>query len=74
MWSKELQEKTREEAYPGAMMKKLDGSFGMMKMRNANGIKISGVKAEGYMPVPTNEIIAEYKNLSEMIADGWAID
>lgn len=73
-WSDSLIEKTRSEAYPGAMMKRLNGDSGMMSKRDADGIKIVGVRCENYMPVPTDEVIAEYKSMNEMIAAGWAID
>lgn len=73
-WSDSLIETTRSEAYPGAMMKSLKGNFGMMSERNPGCIKIVAVKSENYMPVPTDEVIAEFKNIDEMIKAGWAID
>ncbi len=73
-WSDNLKNLTRKEAYPGAMMKCLDGRDGMMSARSENGIKIVGVKVENYFPVPTDEVIAEYKDIEEMINAGWAID
>ncbi|MBQ4378164.1 MAG: hypothetical protein II821_03080 [Treponema sp.] len=74
MWSEELQNLTREQAYGGAMMKKLDGDSGMLSGRGPNGITIVAVEFKNYMPVPVDKIIARYKNVEEMIADGWAID
>ncbi|MCR5723760.1 MAG: hypothetical protein K6G80_01585 [Treponema sp.] len=73
-WSESLIKKTRSEAYPGAMMKSLKGDFGMMSARGEGCIKIVGVRSENYMPVPTGEVIAEYKSMDEMLAAGWAID
>ncbi|MBP5706553.1 MAG: hypothetical protein J6W76_04655 [Spirochaetales bacterium] len=73
-WSDNLKKLTRKEAYPGAMMKNLDGRDGMMSDRSENGIKIVGVKFEKYFPVPTDKVIAEYPNVEAMIDDGWAID
>ena len=73
-WSENLKNTTRKDAYPGAMMKNLDGRDGMMSDRSENGIKIVGVEVENYFPVPTDKVIAEYKDVEAMIADGWAID
>ena len=74
MWSEKLIELTKNEAYPGAMMKSLDGKFGMMSSRSAAGIEIVDVEMKNYMPVPTDKVIATFKNLNEMIAAGWVID
>ena len=73
-WSDSLKNLTRKEAYPGAMMKCLDGRDGMMSARSQNGIRIVAVKSENYFPVPTDEVIAEYPNVEAMIDDGWVID
>ena len=77
MWSKELLERTRKDAYEGAMMKRggfSDDSFGMIQSRSSEGITIVAVEIKSYMPVPTSRVIAQYKDVEEMIAAGWAID
>ena len=77
MWSKELLERTRNEAYEGAMMKRggfSDDSFGMIQKRDSEGITIVAVEMKSYMPVPTSRVIAQYKDVEEMIAAGWVID
>ena len=46
----------------------------MIKSRGSDGIKIVAVELKDFMPVPTDKVIAQYKNIEEMIADGWVID
>ena len=55
-------------------MKKSNGKFGMIKRRGSDGIKIVAVELKDFMPVPTDKVIAQYKNIDEMISDGWVID
>ena len=74
MWSEKLIELTRTKACSGSMMKKSNGKFGMIKSRDSDGIKIVAVELKDFMPVPTDKVIAQYKNIDEMIADGWVID
>lgn len=74
MWSEKLIELTRTKACSGSMMKKSNGKFGMIKSRGSDGIKIVAVEMKDFMPVPTDKMIASYKNIDEMIADGWVID
>lgn len=74
MWSEKLIELTKDEVYEGSMMKKSNGKFGMIKSRGLDGIKIVAVELKDFMPVPTDKVIASYKNIDEMIADGWVID
>ena len=73
-WSEALIETTREQAYPGAMMKNSDGRSGMLTERSINGIKICAIKSMYMMPVPTDEIIASFTCLNDMITAGWVID
>ena len=74
MWSEKLIELTRTKACSGSMMKKSNGKYGMIKSRGSDGIKIVAVELKGFMPVPTDKVIAQYKNIEEMISDGWVID
>ena len=74
MWSEKLIELTRTKACSGSMMKKSNGKFGMIKRRGSDGIKIVAVELKDFMPVPTDKVIASYKNIDEMISDGWVID
>lgn len=74
MWSEKLIELTKDETYEGSMMKKSNGKFGMIKRHGSDGIKIVAVELKDFMPVPTDKVIANYKNIDEMISDGWVID
>lgn len=74
MWSEKLIELTKDEAYEGSMMKKSNVKFGMIKRRGSDGIKIVAVELKDFMPVPTDKVIAQYKDIDEMISDGWVID
>ncbi len=74
MWGEKLIELTKDEAYEGSMMKKSNGKFGMIKNRGVESIEIVAVELKDFMPVPTDKVIAQYKNIDEMIADGWVID
>ena len=71
MWSEKLIELTKDEAYEGSMMKKSNRKFGMIKSR---GVESVAVELKDFMPVPTDKVIAQYKNIDEMISDGWVID
>lgn len=74
MWGEKLIELTKDEAYEGSMMKKSNGKFGMIKSRGVESIEIVAVELKDFMPVPTDKAIASYKNIDEMISDGWVID
>ena len=74
MWGEKLIELTKDEAYEGSMMKKFNGKFGMIKSRGVESIEIVAVELKDFMPVPTDKVIAQYKNIDEMISDGWVID
>ena len=55
-------------------MKKSNGKFGMIKSCGVESIEIVAVELKDFMPVPTDKMIAQYKNIDEMISDGWVID
>lgn len=74
MWGEKLIELTKDEAYEGSTMKKSNGKFGMIKSRGVESIEIVAVELKDFMPVPTGKVIAQYKNIDEMISDGWVID
>ncbi len=75
-WSENLKNITREQAYPGAMMKNLKGEFGMIKMRTDSKIIIVETKLDSKIswPMPTNNEIACFNDIEEMIKAGWVID
>ena len=73
-WSKSLEEITKRSANPGAIVKSMNGDFGMVSQRNAEGIKIVGVIRNGIYPTSTDKVIAEFPNVSAMIEAGWVVD
>ena len=72
-WSEELQEITRLEVFPGAMMKDENHNYGFYFEEGQKAI-IKGVKSGGFMPVPTEEIIATFNSVMEMVEAGWVMD
>ena len=71
-WSKELKDLTRKSAGPGAMVKSLGGDFGFIS--SLNPISIVGVKSGSGMPLPSENEIARFADVEEMLEAGWAID
>lgn len=72
-WSEEIKNKTRECIGNGAMVKSNKGESGFF-VSGQNEIKILGVKTEGYIPIPTREVIATFPDIEKMIEAGWVID
>ncbi len=72
-WSEEKKNETREEIGPGAMVKDGRGQYGFFCASDA-GIKILGVQPSGFLAVPSDEIVATFDDVEEMIAAGWVID
>lgn len=73
-WSDELINETRRIAGDGCILKSSDGEFGFFSSTAGVGVKILGVKSESFMPVPSNEVIATFNSLDEMIDAGWVVD
>ncbi len=72
-WSEELQEKTRLEIYPGAMVKDEDHNYGFF-FEEANRVVVKGIIEGGFIPMPSDEIIASFASVMEMVEAGWVID
>lgn len=72
-WSEEKKNETREKIGPGAMVKNGRGQYGFFCASDA-GIKILGVQPSGFLAVPSDEIVATFTDVEEMIAAGWVID
>ena len=72
-WSEEKKNETREKIGPGAMVKDGRGQYGFFCASDA-GIKILGVQPSGFLAVPSDEIVATFADVEEMIAAGWVID
>ena len=72
-WSEYKKNETRENIGPGAMVKSERGEYGFF-CDSAAGIKILGVQPSKFLPVPSDEIVATFADIEEMIAAGWVID
>ena len=72
-WSEEKKNETREKIGLGAMVKNGRGQYGFFCASDA-GIKILGVQPSGFLAVPSDEIVATFADVEEMIAVGWVID
>lgn len=73
-WSKELQEKTRLEVFPGAMMKNEDHDYGFY-FEEKGKIVIKGVAdGSGFMPMPSDEVKATFDTVNQMVEAGWVMD
>lgn len=72
-WSKELQEKTRHEVFPGAVMKDENHNYGIY-FEEGGSVVIKGIMKVGLMPMPNDKIVATFSSIIEMIDTGWVID
>lgn len=74
MWSKQLQDTTRNLASAGVFVKNDKFDFGFIRTCSDSKVVIVNVKSEKYKPMPTDEVIAEFNNVEEMIKAGWVVD
>ena len=72
-WSEELREMTREELFPGAVVKNEDHNYGFVMTMNPR-IVINGIQPGGIMPLPSEEVIATFDTVKQMVDAGWVLD
>ena len=81
-WSDEIFDDTIEDAKLHTVVKKIinhdvkamDVALGIISEFSENCIKLSvPLLAEDGSMSPSDELIAEYKNIEELVADGWGI-
>lgn len=72
-WSKELQNNTLDNLYPGAMVKDEDHNYGFVTDIEPKVI-IKGVVSGGFMPEPSDETIATFNSALDMVEAGWVLD
>lgn len=72
-WSEELQEKTRLEVFPGAVLKDENHNYGIFT-EIEDRIYIKGVSSDSLMLMPTEETIATFGSIMEMVDAGWVLD
>ena len=73
-WSEELKNTTREMAGTGCMLQCIDGRSGIYVSAGNGSIEIHGIEGSGFMPLPTEEVIATFSKLEAMIEAGWVVD
>ena len=73
-WSEELQETTRMEVFPGAIMKDEDHNYGIFFEINENVVIKGIVPGSGLMPKASDEILATFGSVMEMVEAGWVMD
>lgn len=72
-WSDSLKESTRENVFDGAVLKNDDYDYGIFARLDGK-IKIFGVESKNGMPMPTDNIVATFDTVDEMIEAGWVMD
>lgn len=74
-WSKELQKLTYDKLDLISVVKNYKEPFhGIVSGLNRGKVTISNVITKNYMPVPGDQVLAEYESIQAMIDDGWVID
>ncbi len=63
-WSEERREMTREELFPGAVVKNEEHEFGFVMTMNPR-IVINGIQPGSIMPLPSEEVIATFDTVNQ---------
>jgi hypothetical protein len=72
-WSEELKEKSRGQMFAGAVVKNEAHDFGIV-MALAPKVVIHGTQEGSFMPLPSDEVIATFDNVNQMVDAGWVLD
>lgn len=72
-WSEELQETTRKQVFFGAVMKDEDHNYGIFA-RHDGKVLIMGIQDVGILTLPTDEVLATFDSVDEMVEAGWVMD
>ena len=72
-WSEELKEKTRTELFSSAMVKDEEHNYGIVTEIEPK-IVIKGVVNGVFMPIPSEENIATFNSVMDMVDAGWVLD
>ena len=72
-WSEELKGKTRTELFPSAVVKDEEHNYGIVTEIEPK-IVIKGVVNGGFMPMPSEETIATFNSVLDMVDAGWVLD
>ena len=72
-WSEELKEKTRTELFPSAMVKDEEHNYGIVTEIERK-IVIKCIVNGGFIPMPSEETIATFNSVVDMVDAGWVLD
>ena len=72
-WSEELQERTRKEIFPLAVVKNEDHAYGIV-MTTSPKVIINAIQESSFMPLPSEKVIATFDNVTLMVEAGWVLD
>ena len=72
-WSEEFKEKTRTELFSSAMVNDVDHNYGIVTEIEPK-IVIKGVVNGGFIPMPSEETIATFNSVMDMVDAGWVLD
>lgn len=72
-WSEELKEKTRTELFPCAVVKDEEHNYGIVTEIEPK-IVIKGIVNGGFIPMPSEETIATFNSVMDMVDAGWVLD
>ena len=72
-WSEELKEKTRTELFSSAVVKDEEHNYGIVTKIEPK-IVIKGVVNGCFIPMPSEETIATFNSVMDMVDAGWVLD
>ncbi len=72
-WSNELKQMTLTGTFPLAVVKNEDHDFGIV-ITTEPKVVINSIQAGAFMPVPSEEVIAIFDSVSQMVESGWVLD
>ena len=72
-WSEELKEKTRTELFSSAVVKDEEHNYGIVTEIERK-IVIKGIVNGGFIPMPSEETIATFNSVVDMVDAGWVLD
>lgn len=72
-WSEELTKMSREQMFPGAVVKSEARDFGIV-MAMEPKVVIHGIQPGGIIPLPSVDVIATFDSVDQMVDAGWVLD
>ena len=72
-WSEELKEKTRTELFSSAVVKDEEHNYGIVTEIEPK-IVLKGVVNGDFIPMPSEETIATFNSVMDMVDAGWVLD